>query len=154
MEQLKRIKNNVIHIFKFIYEIDKTTFFTLAAAVVLSGMVILPSLYLPKLIIDEFVYGKKYLNVIYYALIYGCITLIINVLNQVITSKLEKQTKTLEYEDIIRLFRKIADIDYFMLQDSETMDNFAKATKCVMAMNFYLLVTSLIKFFSSIWILY
>lgn len=153
MEQLKRIKNNVIHIFKFIYEIDKTTFFTLAAAVVLSGMVILPSLYLPKLIIDEFVYGKKYLNVIYYALIYGCLTLIINVLNQVITSKLEKQTKTLEYEGIIRLFRKIADIDYFMLQDSETMDNFAKATKCVMAMNFYLLVISLIKFFSSIWIL-
>ena len=150
---IKRIRDNVIHIFEFIYEIDKTAFLTLSAAVILSGIVVLPSLYLPKLIIDEFVAGRDYQNVIYYAVVYAGLTLTLNVLNQVTASKLEKQTKTLEYEGVIRLFRKIADIDYYMLQDSETMDNFAKATKCVMAMNFYLLVTSLIKFFSSIWIL-
>lgn len=153
MKQLRRIKSNVVHIFRFIYEIDKTTFFTLAASVVLSGLIVLPSLYLPKLLIDEFVSGKNYRKVIYYALIYAGLTLFFNALNQMAVSKLEKQTKTLEYEGIIRLFRKIADIDYYMLQDSETMDNFAKATKCVMAMNFYLLVTSLVKFFSSIWVL-
>lgn len=150
---IKRIRNNVVHIFEFIYEIDKTAFLTLSTAVILSGIVVLPSLYLPKLIIDEFVVGRDYQNVIYYAAVYAGLTLTLNVLNQVTASKLEKQTKTLEYEGVIRLFRKIADIDYYMLQDSETMDNFAKATKCVMAMNFYLLVTSLIKFFSSIWIL-
>lgn len=153
MKQLIRIKSNVIHIFRFIYEIDKAVFFTLAASVALSGLIIMPSLYLPKLIIDEFVSGKNYRNVILYASVYACATLILNAMNQVTTSKLEKQTKALEYEGIIRLFRKIADMDYYMLQDSETMDHFAKATKCVMAMNFYLLITSLVKFFSSIWVL-
>jgi len=153
MKQLKRITSNVIHIFRFIYQIDKTTFFTLAISVALSGFIVMPSLYLPKLIIDEFVSGKNYQNVIYYALIFAGLTLLLNTLNQLTISKLEKQTKTLEYEGIIRLFRKIADIDYYMLQDSDTMDQFAKATKCVMAMNFYLLITSLVKFFSSIWIL-
>ena len=150
---IKRIKENVIHIFRFIYEIERSTFFTLGIAVILSGLVALPSLFLPKLIIDEFVLGKNYRNVIQYALLYAGLTLLLNISNQFITSKLEKQTKTLEYEGIIRLFKKIADIDYYMLQDADTMDNFAKATKCVMAQNFYLLNTSLVRFLSSIWLL-
>lgn len=153
MNQCKRAKHNVKHIFHFIYEIDRSAFFTIAAAVALSGMAVLPSLYLPKLIINEFVYGKNFQNVILYALVYASLTLVLQAVNQIITSRLEKQTKTLEYEGIIRLFQKIAHLDYDMLQDAEIMDHFAKATKCVMAMNFYLLVTSMIKFFSSIWIL-
>lgn len=153
MIQLKRIKNNLIHISKFIYEIDKNTFFTLGIAIILSGLVTLPSLFLPKLIIDEFVSGKDYQKVLQYALIYAGLTLILNVSNQFIMSKLEKQTKTLEYEGIIRLFKKIADMDFYMLQNADTMDNFNKATKCVMAQNFYFLITSLVRFFSSIWLL-
>lgn len=133
---IKRIKENVIHIFRFIYEIERSTFFTLSIAVILSGLVALPSLFLPKLIIDEFVLGKNYRNVIQYAMLYAGLTLLLNISNQFIISKLEKQTKTLEYEGIIRLFKKIADIDYYMLQDADTMDNFAKATKCVMAQNY------------------
>lgn len=147
---MKRIRNNVVHIFKFIYETDRSAFFTLAAAVVLSGMAALPSLYLPRMILNEFVYGKNYQNVIVYAICYAGLTLSVRALHQIVTSGLEKQTKTLEYEGIIRLFRKIADMDYDMLLDSETMDHFAKATKCVMSMNFYLLVTSLTRFFAGI----
>ncbi len=151
--QLKRIKTNVIYIFRFIREIDRGTFFTLSAAVLLSGLVTLPSLFLPKRIIDEFVSGRNFQNVVRYALLYAGLTLILNLTNQIIASKLEKQTKTLEYEGIIRLFKKIAEIDYYMLQDADTMDHFARATKCVMAQNFYQLITSLVRFFSSIWLL-
>ncbi len=151
--QLKKIRNNVLHIFKFIYKIDKRTFVTLSIAVILSGLVALPALIFPKLLINEFVSGRNYQNLIQYAMLYAGITLILNVSNQFTISKLEKQTKTLEYEGIILLFKKVADIDYYMLQDADTMDNFAKATKCVMAQNFYLLNTSLVKFFSSIWLM-
>lgn len=153
MKQLKKIKNNVLHIFKFIYEIDKKTFYSLTVAVILSGVVALPALFFPKLIINEFVSGRDYQKLIRYAVLYAGITLALNVSYQFIISKLEKQTKTLEYEGVIRLFKKVADIDYYMLQNADTMDNFAKATKCVMAQNFYLLNTSLVKFFSSIWLL-
>ena len=153
MAQIRRIKDNVVHIFKFIYEIDRSTFFTLSMSVILSGLAALPSLYLPKLIIDEFVSGKNYENVIQYALIYAGLTLVLELSSQFTASKLEKQTKTLEYEGVIRLFKKIADMDYYMLQNSDTMDHFAKATKCVMAQNFYLLNVSLVRFFSSIWLL-
>ncbi len=153
MKQVRQIKKNVFHIFKFIYEIDKSTFYTLGIAVVLSGLITLPSLFLPKLIIDEFVLGRNYRNVIEYALLYAGLTLTLNISEQVIMSKLEKQTKTLEYEGIIRLFKKIADMDYYLLQKADTMDGFAKATKCVMAQNFYLLMNSLVRFFASIWLL-
>lgn len=153
MTQLKRIKENVVHVFRFIYEIDKSTFLTLSIAVVLSGLVALPSLFFPKWIIDEFVSGQNYENVIVYALLYAGLTLVLDIFNQLTISKLEKQTKTLEYEGIIRLFRKIADMDFYMLQNADTMDHFAKATKCVMAQNFYLLNSSLVRFFSSIWLL-
>lgn len=142
-----KIRNNVLHVFKFIYEIDRSSFATLSIAVILSGLVALPALIFPKLIVDEFVSGRNYGNLIRYALLYAVITLVLNVSNQFTLSKLEKQTKTLEYEGVIRLFKKVADIDYNMLQNADTMDNFAKATKCVMAQNFYLLNTSLVRFF-------
>ena len=86
-------------------------------------------------------------------MLYAGIKLVLDIFNQLTISKLEKQTKTLEYEGIIRLFRKIADMDFYMLQNADTMDHFAKATKCVMAQNFYLLNSSLVRFFSSIWLL-
>ncbi len=148
-----KIRNNVLHVFKFIYEIDRSSFATLSIAVILSGLVALPALIFPKLIVDEFVSGRNYGNLIRYALLYAVITLVLNVSNQFTLSKLEKQTKTLEYEGVIRLFKKVADIDYNMLQNADTMDNFAKATKCVMAQNFYLLNTSLVRFFSSLWLI-
>ena len=148
-----KIRNNVLHVFKFIYEIDRSSFATLSIAVILSGLVVLPALSFPKLIVDEFVSGRNYGNLIRYALLYAVITLVLNVSNQFTLSKLEKQTKTLEYEGVIRLFKKVADIDYNMLQNADTMDNFAKATKCVMAQNFYLLNTSLVRFFSSLWLI-
>lgn len=148
-----KIRNNVLHVFKFIYEIDRSSFATLSIAVILSGLVALPALIFPKLIVDEFVSGRNYGNLIRYALLYAVITLVLNVSNQFTLSKLEKQTKTLEYEGVIRLFKKVADIDYNMLQNADTMDNFAKATKCVMAQNFYLLNTSLVRFFSCLWLI-
>lgn len=153
MNYIKRIKNKIVNIFLFIYEIDKTTFVSLALSVILSGFVVLPSLYFPKRILDELAEGKNYENMIKYALVFiGC-SFVFGVLEQMVASKLEKKTKILEYEGVIRLFRKIADMDYAMIQNADTMDHFAKATKCVMAQNFYQLMISLTKFFSSIWVL-
>lgn len=108
---IKRIKNKIINIFLFIYEIDKTTFVSLALSVILSGFVVLPSLYFPKRILDELAEGKNYENMIKYALVFiGC-SFVFGVLEQMVASKLEKKTKILEYEGVIRLFRKIADKD-------------------------------------------
>lgn len=135
------------------YEIDRSAFVTLTASVVLSGLVVLPSLYLPKRIVDQFANGGTFEAVIFYAAIFAALSLILGLLEQMTASKLEKQTKTLEYEGVIRLFQKIAEMDYDLLQSAETMDCFAKATKCVMAQNFYQLAVSLSRFFSSIWLL-
>lgn len=93
MKQLKKMKSNILHIFRFIYEIDKGTFFTLSIAVILSGLVALPSLIFPKLIIDEFVTGQNFQNLVRYTLLYVGLTLIINASSQFTASKLEKQAK-------------------------------------------------------------
>lgn len=153
MDYIKKIKHKIANIFLFIYEIDKTTFASLALSVVLSGLIILPSLYFPKKILDEFAEGKNYPSMIRYTLIFVGLSFVLGILEQIVASKLEKKTKILEYEGVIRLFRKIADMDYSMIQNADTMDEFAKATKSVMAQNFYQLIVSLTKFFSSIWVL-
>ena len=57
------------------YEIDRSAFVTLTASVVLSGLVVLPSLYLPKRIVDQFANGGTFEAVIFYAAIFAALSL-------------------------------------------------------------------------------
>lgn len=73
MRYFRNAMRNVTDIFSFIYEIDKSIFSILACSVLLTGLAVLPAMYLPKQILDEFADGRDYGKVAGYALIFAAL---------------------------------------------------------------------------------
>ena len=76
MRYFRNAMRNVTDIFSFIYEIDKSIFSILACSVLLTGLAVLPAMYLPKQILDEFADGRDYGKVAGYALIFAALDLL------------------------------------------------------------------------------
>lgn len=144
------IINNFILLMKFINQIDKSSFFLIFMSIVFSAAIPFPSIIFSKQIINIFATDGMFSDAVKPILIMSILTFIIIFLNQIVKTKMEKKIKKLEYEAIMLLFQKMSFLDYSILNDADTMDKFNKATKCVMSMNFYILIISITNFFASI----
>ena len=149
----KSFWSNIILLFRFIAGIDKKIFIWLGISVCISALIPFPYILLSRKVIDSFANGADYSATVKIIVIMAVSGWLIKTMNQFINTELDKKVKRLEYEAIQRLFYKMSVLDYVLLDDADTKDKFGKATKCVMALNFYELILSVRTFFSSILIL-
>lgn len=144
---------NIASLFRFIARIDKRIFAWLGMSVLVSALMPFPYILLSRKVMDAFAGGADYRAAAEIIVMMAGSGWFLKMLNQFIDTELDKKIKRLEYEAIQRLFYKMSVLDYELLDDAETKDKFGKATKCVMALNFYNLVLSVRTFCSSILIL-
>ena len=144
---------SIASLFRFIARIDKRIFAWLGMSVLVSALMPFPYILLSRKVIDAFAGGADYKVAVEIIVMMAGSGWFLKMLNQFINTELDKKIKRLEYEAIQRLFYKMSVLDYELLDDAETKDKFGKATKCVMALNFYNLVLSVRTFCSSILIL-
>ena len=149
----KSFWSNIILLFRFIAGIDRKIFIWLGISVCISALIPFPYILLSRKVIDSFANGADYSVTVKIIVIMAVSGWLIKTMNQFINTELDKKVKRLEYEAIQRLFYKMSVLDYVLLDDADTKDKFGKATKCVMALNFYELILSVRTFFSSILIL-
>ena len=125
----------------------------MGSSVCISALVPFPYILLSRKIIDAFTRKADYYATIWIIVLMVSLDWLFRMVNQFIDTNLDKKVKRLEYDAIQKLFYKMSVLDYKLLDDADTKDKFGKATKCVMALNFYELILSVRTFFSSILIL-
>lgn len=140
---------NIQSLFRFIFISDKKMFLWIGISIVLSALVPFPYILLSRKVIDAFTGNANYLETVNIIFLMVASDWLFRTANQFIDTELDKKVKRLEYSAIQRLFYKMSVLDYELLDDADTKDKFGKATKCVMALNFYELVLSVRTFFSS-----
>lgn len=149
----KNFWRNIRSLRKFIVINDKRIFMWLGGSVCVSALVPFPYILLSREIIDAFTGKADYYTAIRIIVLMAALDWLLRMVNQYIDTELDKRVKRLEYGAIQKLFYKMSVLDYRLLDDADTKDKFGKATKCVMALNFYELILSVRTFFSSILIL-
>lgn len=152
-ENSKNFGKNLRSLIRFIVINDKRIFMWLGGSVCISALVPFPYILLSREIIDAFTRRADYYVTIRIIAVMVILDWLLRMVNQFIDTELDKKVKRLEYGAIQKLFYKMSFLDYRLLEDADTKDKFGKATKCVMALNFYELILSVRTFFSSILIL-
>lgn len=139
---------NICSLISFIRLNDKRIFLWIGSSIVLSALVPFPYILLSRKVIDAFTGNEDYTATVKIIALMVALDWLLRTVNQFIDTELDKKVKRLEYGAIQRLFYKMSDLDYELLDDADTKDKFGKATKCVMSLNFYKLVLSVRTFFS------
>ncbi|MCI9437490.1 MAG: ABC transporter ATP-binding protein [Lachnospiraceae bacterium] len=139
---------NICSLISFIRLNDKRIFLWIGSSIVLSALVPFPYILLSRKVIDAFTGNADYTATVKIIALMVALDWLLRTVNQFIDTELDKKVKRLEYGAIQRLFYKMSDLDYELLDDADTKDKFGKATKCVMSLNFYELVLSVRTFFS------
>lgn len=139
---------NICSLISFIRLNDKRIFLWIGSSIVLSALVPFPYILLSRKVIDAFTGNEDYTATVKIIALMVALDWLLRTVNQFIDTELDKKVKRLEYGAIQRLFYKMSDLDYELLDDADTKDKFGKATKCVMSLNFYELVLSVRTFFS------
>lgn len=146
--------SNIHSLIGFIIINDKRIFIWLGSSVCISALIPFPYILFSREIIDAFTRKADYRMAVKTIVLMVALDWLFRMINQFIDTELDKKVKRLEYGAIQRLFYKMSVLNYELLDDADTKDKFGKATKCVMALNFYELILSVRTFFSSILVLF
>ena len=110
---------NICSLISFIRLNDKRIFLWIGSSIVLSALVPFPYILLSRKVIDAFTGNADYTATVKIIALMVALDWLLRTVNQFIDTELDKKVKRLEYGAIQRLFYKMSDLDYELLDDAE-----------------------------------
>lgn len=130
----KKIKynsiQNIIYVFRGIWELDRSLFFLLAIDTIFSGLQPLPLLFLPKYILDEITGNKDFNRIIQTVIILLSLWFICSII-KIQMNRINNRFISTRIGFMIRYGRKAMTMDFENLENPDVLDLASRAQRCL-----------------------
>lgn len=144
---------NLKYLFHTVWKEDKTLFLILLFDIIITTVSKYPFIVLPKYILDELVYGKRTLYVLFYVGIMVGASLIFSILSTWINEIQQKRSKRLEFQLHTNITMVTMKMPYEKLLYPDTYDKMYLASDVANGNNFMNLINSVRSFLSNIFVI-